>query len=61
MALGTLKRVILSVLIDDDDRHMFCGTESGDVLKIQLNSDSFLYKVCFSVLMCVFLVRWCVV
>lgn len=42
--LGALKRKIESILIDDDDRYLFCGTSSGDVLKIQLHNNAFLFK-----------------
>lgn len=44
VTLGALKRKIESILIDDDDQYLFCGTSSGDVLKIQLHNNAFLFK-----------------
>jgi WD40 repeat protein len=42
---GTLRRVYLSILIDDDDSRMFCGTDSGDIVKVQLTTeDNYLFK-----------------
>lgn len=34
--LGQLKRVVNSIVIDDDDQYMYCATNSGDVLQVSL-------------------------
>lgn len=37
-ALGTLKRDVLSVTIDPNDKYLYCGTTTGDVLKINFET-----------------------
>eukprot|EP01083_Nonionella_stella_P250775 865977_1 len=39
--LGQIKRVINCICIDDNDENMFCGTQSGDLLKINIESKLF--------------------
>jgi WD40 repeat protein len=43
--LGQLKRVVQTVKISEDDDHMYCGTETGDVLYISLGSPPYLFKI----------------
>ena len=40
--LGSLKRVVTSISIDDNDEFMYAGTSTGDVMKVSL--DNSLYK-----------------
>lgn len=39
--LGQLKRVITSICIDESDEFMFCGTKTGDLLKVSLGPKLF--------------------
>jgi len=39
--LGQLKRVVTSIVIDNGDKHMYCGTLSGDVLKVAIGPKLF--------------------
>ena len=36
--LGTLKRNVQSVTIDPDDKFFYCGTTTGDILKINFET-----------------------
>ena len=37
--MGTVRRVITCLTLTDDDQFAFCGTETGDVLKIKVDRD----------------------
>jgi len=39
--LGQLKRSFTCLIIDDRDEYMYCGTKTGDVLKVNLNTKLF--------------------
>jgi WD40 repeat protein len=39
--MGQIKRVIECCLVDDNDEYMYCGTTTGDLLKIDLNTKLF--------------------
>ena len=39
--LGSLKRVIKCIEISDDDEYMYCGTTSGDLLKVNMKTKLF--------------------
>lgn len=41
VALGQLKRHILCMSLDDDDQRLYCGTSTGDVLKVNLRHAAF--------------------
>jgi WD40 repeat protein len=50
--LGQLKRVISNMLVDPNDEYMYCGTTSGDMLAIDVNTALFRHqfpKKCFPV------------
>ena len=36
--MGTLKRNVQSVTIDPDDKFFYCGTTTGDILKINFET-----------------------
>jgi len=42
VALGQNKRSVNCIAIDDDDQTMFCGSQTGDVLHVDLASKNFL-------------------
>jgi WD40 repeat protein len=43
--LGSVRRVVLSVAITEDDHTCFCGTSSGDILKVNIDRNEILsYK-----------------
>lgn len=37
--LGTARRIIVSIAIDNTDKYAYCGTTTGDILKISLDRD----------------------
>lgn len=37
--LGTARRIIQSIAIDNSDRFAYCGTSTGDILKVSLDRD----------------------
>jgi len=39
--LGQLKRIIHSIVVDENDEYMYCGTASGDLLQVSLSSKLF--------------------
>ena len=39
--LGQLKRVVHSITIDEEDKYMYCGTASGDLLQVSLGPNLF--------------------
>jgi len=49
--LNPLKRVATNILMDREDEHLFCGTETGDIIKIALGKEPLymntLPKKCF--------------
>ncbi|XP_066926830.1 cilia- and flagella-associated protein 52-like [Clytia hemisphaerica] len=36
--MGQLKRIVKCIQVSDDDKHIYCGTTSGDILQINLNT-----------------------
>lgn len=40
-ALGQLSRTTNSIIVDDNDEFMYCGTESGDILQVSLGPKLF--------------------
>lgn len=47
--LGQLKRVVTSIVCDDDDTNMWCGTTSGDVLQVRVVVAIVVFKHRFAV------------
>eukprot|EP01137_Pigoraptor_chileana_P008790 Opistho-2@56123 len=39
--LGQLKRVVMCIVVGNDNEHFFCGTTSGDVLQVNLRTKLF--------------------
>jgi WD40 repeat protein len=39
--LGKLRRVVLSVLFDEDDSVVYCGTSTGDVMKVLISTKNY--------------------
>lgn len=37
--LGAMKRVVNSICIDEEDQHMYCATQTGDMLKVSLGAN----------------------
>lgn len=37
--MGGMRRAIECISITDDDKHAFCGTRTGDVLKFKIDRD----------------------
>ena len=44
--LGSKQRVVYCVAVDDDDEYMYCGTGSGDLLRIRVAKRMFVVRVC---------------
>lgn len=44
--MGGMRRTIECISITDDDRHAYCGTRTGDVLKFKIDRDDI--RVCAS-------------
>lgn len=39
--MGQIKRVIECCVVDNNDEYMYCGTTTGDLLKINLHTKLF--------------------
>ena len=37
--MGGMRRAIECISITDDDKHAYCGTRTGDVLKFKIDRD----------------------